>query len=132
MGPPIKVGPGADNAEAQPTSNPNRTSQFSLSSRQVAWLTVHQFVQHVLAEAGAWPTVGTPAWNLLDDNDPVKIAAVYDAGQHWALHLELNQEARAEASRDVSGAADWPAIAREIQAHNEFYAAKPYLKRVAS
>lgn len=108
------------------------TIEFSNSSRQVNWLTVHEFVQQVLAAAGSWPMVGTPAWCLLDDNDPVKIAAVYDAAQHHALRLDLNQEALAQASRDVSAADDWSQVAREMVQRNSFYAARPWLRRVAS
>jgi Protein of unknown function (DUF2742) len=107
------------------------TEHFSNSSRQVSWLTVHEYIQHVLAEAGSWPMVGTPAWCLLADDDPVKIAAVYDAAQHWALRVETSQESLAQASRDVSAAADWDGIAQNIRAHNEFYAEKPWLRRSA-
>lgn len=132
MSPPKRVGPDAANAEAQPTSNPNRTSEFSNWSRQVSFWSVHEHVQPYLDAVGSWPMVGTPGWCLLDDNDPVKIAAVYDAARHWALRLELNQEARAEASRAVSTAADWPDVARELKGLREFHAARPWLKRVAS
>jgi hypothetical protein len=108
------------------------TNQYSGGSRQTSWWLVHQYIQHALAEAGSWPMVGTPAWCALDDGDPAKVAAIYDAAQHHALRLELNQEARCQASRDISAAADWSGIAQNIRQHNEFYAARPYLKRVAS
>jgi hypothetical protein len=85
-----------------------------LTSRAASWWPVHEFVSPLLAGVGTWPTVGTPAWCELDDSDPVKLAALYDAARHWALRLEVNQAALAEASRDISGAADWPAIATEI------------------
>jgi hypothetical protein len=79
--------------------------------------------------------LGTPAWVSLDDHDPqqrlIKWAAALDGGQHWALRLDLNQEARAEASRAVAGAADWTQIGRDIHARNDFYAARPWLKRGA-
>jgi hypothetical protein len=57
---------------------------------------------------------GTPEWCALPDDDPVKLAALFDAARHHALRLDVNQAARAEASRDISAAADWPAIATKI------------------
>jgi hypothetical protein len=101
-------------------------------SQQVNWLTVHRFVAAVLNQVNDWPTLGTPAWCSLTYEDPRKWAALLDGAQHHALRLELNQEARAEASRAVSGAADWPALSREICTRADFYAARPWLKRVVS
>jgi hypothetical protein len=103
-----------------------------VSSQQVNWSEVNLFVTPLLEQAGSWPMAGTPAWCLLDDDDPVKWAALLDAAQHWALRVETCQRAACEASRDISAAADWSAVAREVQNHNEFYAQKPWLKRVAS
>ncbi len=103
-----------------------------IASRSVSWWSVHEFASTVLDQVTGWPVVGSPAWCALADEDPLKWAALIDAAQHWALHLEINQEARAEASRDVAAAADWPAVAREIKQRNDFYAARPWLKRVAS
>jgi len=131
-GPPKKGGPDADNAEAHPTSTNPSAHQNSAGSRQVSFWSVHQFVEPLLTAVGTWPMAGSVEWCLLDDDDPVKVAALYDAAQHWALHLELNQEARAEASKAVSGAADWPKIAREIQEINNFRASRPWATRVAS
>jgi hypothetical protein len=82
-------------------------------SQQVAWWEVREFVAAQLDQVEQWPMIGTPAWCLLDDDDPVKLAAVLDAAQHWALRLETCQQARAEASRDVAAGADWRAIAGE-------------------
>ena len=67
-----------------------------------------------------------------DDADPAKWAALLDAAQHWALRVETCQEARADASRTVSGALDWSALAHEIVQRAEFYAARPWLRRAAS
>lgn len=116
------------------THQPTRTgtSEFSNSSRQVSWWEVHEFVQPYLTAAGSWPMAGTPEWCLLDDNDPMKIAALYDAAQHWALRVETCQEARCQASRDVSAADDWSRVARKMVQRNSFYAARPFLRRVAS
>jgi hypothetical protein len=83
-------------------------------AQQVSWWSVHEFVQPYLDAAGPLPMVGTPEWCDLDDTDPCKVAAVFDAAQHWSLRVETSQQAMAEASRDVSAAADWSAIATEI------------------
>jgi hypothetical protein len=101
-------------------------------SQQVSWWEVHEFVGAVLNQVNGWPTLGTPAWCSLTHDDPRKWAALLDGAQHWALRLDTCQEARAETSRDISAAADWPQVARNIQQHNDFYAEKPWLRRVAS
>jgi len=76
--------------------------------------------------------VGTLEWVGLDDTDPRKLAAVFDASRHWALRLEVSQQAQCEAAREVSAATDWSAIAREVRDRNEFYGQRPWLKGVAS
>jgi hypothetical protein len=75
---------------------------------------------------------GTPEWCALDDNDPVKTAALFDAAQHFALRVETCQQAQCDASRAVSGAADWSAIAKEALVLRAFYEMRPWLKRVAA
>ena len=102
----------------------------ALCSSQVSWWSVHEQAAPVLARVQSWPMVGTPAWCALDDGDPTKLAAVLDAAQHWALRLETCQQASCDASREISAALDWSAIARKIFVHNSFYAAHPWLKRV--
>jgi hypothetical protein len=82
---------------------------------------VYEHVASLLKQVGSWPMVGTPEWCALNNDDPVKLAALLDAGQHWALHLEINQQARADASRDVSMAADWRSIADETRRRREVY-----------
>jgi hypothetical protein len=72
---------------------------------------------------------GTPAWCALADDDPAKIAALLDAARHWALHLEINQQAHADVSRAVAAGADWPTIAVQIRNRTQLYAQKPWLKR---
>lgn len=99
-----------------------------VSSQQVSWWSVHEFVAPELERVPSWPTVGTPEWCDLDD-DPRKIAAIFDAAQHWTLRLETCQQARCDASREVASAVDWPALAWEIKQRAEFYAAHPWLKR---
>jgi hypothetical protein len=90
-----------------------------------------QFVVGLIAVQD-WPLLGSPQWCALADRDPAKLAAVLDGGQHWALRLETNQQARADASHEVSAAADWSAVAREIKQHNDFHAARPWLRRVVA
>ncbi|MGO9155887.1 DUF2742 domain-containing protein [Mycobacterium sp.] len=103
-----------------------------MSSSQVSWWSVHKFVGAVLNQVNDWPTLGTPAWFDLDDNDPRKWAALLDGAQHWALRLETCQEARCEASRAVSSAVDWPAVSKEAQDLREFHTTRPWLKRVSA
>nr|WP_321182435.1 DUF2742 domain-containing protein [Mycobacterium kansasii] len=99
-------------------------------SHQVGWWDVHLYVSPLLAAAVSWPMIGTPAWCQLDDTDPAKVAAVYDAAQHWALRVETAQEARAEASRDISAAEDWGAVARGIRRHADAVRSGAYIPRV--
>lgn len=89
------------------------------TARGVDWWSVWLFVAPLLAnlQLGQYPPpVGTLAWQRLADDDPLKIAAVYQAAAELALHRETTQVAQAEASQDVSSAADWSAIARRIHA----------------
>lgn len=65
--------------------------------------------------------IGTPAWCSLPDDHPAKIAAIYDAAQHWALRVETCQRAECEASQAISAAANWAAIANEIRRRRGAY-----------
>lgn len=85
-----------------------------MSARTVSWWSVHEFVVDRTVRVD-FPMAGTPAWCALSDDDPAKLAAVLDAGQHHVLRMEIAQEARAQAAKDVAAAADWPAIAREVR-----------------
>jgi Protein of unknown function (DUF2742) len=99
------------------------------SSRQVSWWSVHEHVAPILDTVQSWPMAGTIAWQLLSDTDPAKWAALLDAAQHHVLRVDTAQAALAEASRAISAAEDWSAVAREIQVRNDFYAQRPWLKR---
>jgi hypothetical protein len=81
-------------------------------SQQVSWWSVHEYVLPDLEWALRWPTVGTPEWVALDDDDPINMVAIMDAAQHWALRLEAGQESKCEASRDISAVEDWSKIAQ--------------------
>jgi hypothetical protein len=91
----------------------------------VSWWSVDEFVAARRGQVDSWPMVGTQAWCELPDDDARKIAAVYDAAQHWALRVEGCQQAIADAGTEIPAAADWSAIARQRQAYNEFYRARP-------
>jgi hypothetical protein len=103
-----------------------------MSNMQVRWWDLHEWAQPFLDAAGDWPMVGSPPWFDLADDDPAKWAALVDAAQHFALRVETAQQARADASRAVAGAADWSAVSREIRQRRDFYAQKPWLRRAAS
>jgi hypothetical protein len=126
---PIENGP-ATNSRAASTSD-NTLSSNSTASRQVSWWSVHEFVAPLLAmQEQPWPIIGTPAWCALGDHDARKQAALFDAAQQMALQLETDQQARCEASRTISAALDWSALAQRYRVDTEFYAARPWLKRV--
>jgi Protein of unknown function (DUF2742) len=104
----------------------------TLHSQQVSWYSVHELISAVLNEVNDWPALGTPAWCSLRQDDPRKWAAVLDGGRHHALRLELNQEARADASKAVSSAADWSKVSHEIRQLTDFRASRPWAKRVVA
>jgi hypothetical protein len=112
----------ATTTKQEATLNISDTARQCVSSQQVSWWAVREFVAAVLEQANGWPLLGTPAWCSLAHDDPQKWAALLDAAQHWALRLETCQRELAQASRDVSDAADWSAIATAIFArHNSGY-----------
>ncbi len=99
------------------------------SSREVSCCAVYLHVAPTLMEVGDWPLVGTPAWAVLDDDDPRKQAAVLHAALQWVLQQDIEQEAERAASHAVSASENWRAIGNAIQRRKEFYAGKPWLKR---
>jgi Protein of unknown function (DUF2742) len=107
------------------------TASKSVASQQVSWWSVRELIIPVLNQVNDWPTLGTPAWCSLAHDDPRKWAALLDAAQHHALRLELNQEARADASKAVSGAVDWPRVSQEIRQLNDFREGRPWVRRAS-
>jgi hypothetical protein len=101
-----------------------------VSSQQVNWWSVHEFVAAVLNQVNGWPMLGTPVWCSLTHDEPQKWAALLDGAQHWALRVETCQEARCEASRAISAAADWSSTSREMLKLGAFREAHPWAKRV--
>jgi len=114
------------------TESSHNNSSDRPTSLEVAFWPVHVFVQQRIGQLDNIPMLGTPAWFALADDDPRKEAAVLDGGRHWALRLELNQEALAQASKDVAAAVDWKAVAQEWMELANFRRNNPWAKRVAS
>ena len=75
------------------------------------------------------PAARLPRVVDLADDDPRKTASLYSAAEHWALRLEMNQEALAAASRDISALHDWGALGTELVQRRAFYDARPWLQR---
>ena len=109
-----------------------------VSSQQVCWSVVHEHVAPILEQVGDWPMAGTPAWCELEDTDPRKWAALLSAAEHWALRVETCQVAACEAAQAISAAGagngngTWAAFAQHIKDRNEFYAARPWMKRATA
>lgn len=92
----------------------------AIASRTLCWESVHDYVEKLAAQLGVdlrdrLPFPGTLSWLALPDASPVKKAALLLAASQRVLHLEVEQENRADASKAVAAAADWPAIAGEIR-----------------
>lgn len=119
-------GPRARQAKAQ--SSAESTCRIILASLVVVGPRVHL---RNARPSERLANVGTAAWCSLAHDNPAKWAALLDGARHWALQLELNQQARAEASRAVAGAADWPKVGRELQRLSEFRRTAPWSKRVS-
>lgn len=92
-------------------------------SQEVSWWSTHLFIEALLAQAncGPLPMAGTPAWCALADDDPRKLLALAAAGEHHVLRVETAQEARAQASKAVASAVDWPRVARRMRHRSEAY-----------
>jgi hypothetical protein len=96
-------------------------SRYDIDSRTADWWQVHLYVRGLLQEVGCWPMAGTFTWQNLPDDDPVKRAAIFDAAQHHVLRVETAQTAASQASQDISTAADWSSLARDIRWRNSVY-----------
>lgn len=84
-----------------------------MGSEQVAFAEALRFaVEHLGVDPQQVLLAGSPAWCALDDDDPAKTNALIVAGLHWALHLDLGQSARAEASKAVAASENWSRIGR--------------------
>jgi len=101
------------------------------AAQQVSWWDTHVFISKLTADLNL-PPAGTPEWCAVPDGDPRKLLALAVAGEHHVLRVETAQQARADASKAVAGAADWSKVSREIQHRSAFREAQPWAKRVAS
>ncbi|MDO2354674.1 DUF2742 domain-containing protein [Mycobacterium avium] len=136
--PPVQENTTADPTAKKPTTPATAsdsaglysTAPHGVSSSQVSWWPTHEFLVHLVAQVDTLPVAGTPAWQALSDDDPQKLLSLAVAGEHHVLRAEAAQEALAEASRAISGAADWRAISQEIRRRNAFRASHPEAKRV--
>ena len=75
---------------------------LNLASPQVSWWSLHEHIAPLLNRVGDWPTNCTPQWlGRTRRRRPTKsLLAIFDAAQHHALRLELNQGSpRANISR---------------------------------
>jgi len=119
--------------EATGNADSSDTGRRVGSATTVRWGDFHlEWAQPYLDAAGDWPMAGTQAWFDLPDTDARKWAAVVSAASHHVLRVETAQEAQRDASHAVSAAADWTAIGQHIRSRNEFYACRPWLKRVSA
>lgn len=91
------------------------TGAGSPVSQQVSWWDTHVFLGALIGQANNLPPAGTPAWRSLPDSDPRKLLSLALAGEHHVLRMETAQAAMAEASRELSAAADWSALAQRIR-----------------
>lgn len=102
-------------------------------SQQVSWWEAHVFVSALVAQLDEpLPAAGSPAWCALAGGDPRKLLALAVSGEHHVLRMETAQAAMADASRAVSAAADWSKISQETRRRNDFYTARPWLKRAGT
>lgn len=99
----------------------DQSTDKRVPSRTVDWWAVHCWAQPRLDAVGSWPMAGTLAWQLLCDTDPAKWAALLDAAQHHILRVDTAQAALAEVSHDISTAANWQAVSREMLQRHSVY-----------
>lgn len=116
------------------TTNHIGANQDITASRQVSWHPVYEYINRLRRCTGALdvsaPLLGTPAWCDLNDDHPGKLAAVLNAAEGAAYTANVEQTALGEASKAVSCAADWSAIARRNRERADFIAANPWARRV--
>lgn len=98
-------------------------------SRSVSWWSVCEYAAPLLDSVDSWPVAGTAEWQELADDDPRKLASLLDAARIWALGAENDQQARCEASKAISSAANWSSLAREIAQRRALFDERPWLER---
>lgn len=88
------------------------------ASRQVNWYETFEYTERLAAHHDIGLDyrliAGTPQWCGMADDDARKLLALVLGGVREALGKDTRQEAMADASTEISCAADWSALAREI------------------
>lgn len=85
-----------------------------MDSRQIAWWPVYKLLAPQLGACPP-PLPGTPTWQQLPDDHPDKHRSLLWAAVWWCLEQDTRQTAMAEASREISSAADWSELAQSIR-----------------
>jgi hypothetical protein len=137
---PKNDGGGRDDQSSAPTHHQPADHQIAsngqliTASRQVAWWPVYDYINRQRRHLGALelsgPLLGTPAWVALPDDHPAKLSAVLNAAEAVAYSVNADQAAAVAASRAISAAADWSAIAKANRDRADFLAANPWARRV--
>lgn len=89
-------------------------------------------VATLLARFTSLPLPGTPSWCALPDSDPAKMASLLAVARYWAFDAACRQEAKAEASEAIAGAAPWGRIGQELQQRRKVIADGAYIERRSS
>lgn len=89
-------------------------------SAQVSWYPAYRFVAEYAAAHSLVLDhdliAGTPTWCALPDSDARKLLALLLGGVREALANDARQAALADASHEISTAADWSALACRVRA----------------
>lgn len=95
------------------------TGAGSPASQQVSWYEVFRYAERLAADHGValdhHLIAGTPQWCGMPDDDARKLLALVLGGVREALANDARQTALAEASHEISAAADWSAVAQRIR-----------------
>lgn len=95
------------------------TGAGSPASKQVNWHETYLYAERLAASHGVALNhqliAGTPSWCGMADHDARKLMALILGGVREAIQNDARQEALADASREVSTAADWPAVAQRVR-----------------
>ena len=103
-----------------------------VDSNEIDFLPVHQRLAPILDRAvllGEIPVLGSPSWVEIPDEDRRWRDSVVVAGYRWAMTEWLRQDAENQASKELSGSADWSAVAARTRRRAEYLAANPWARR---
>lgn len=99
-------------------ARPQSGAGYPAASQQVSWYETFTYASNLAAQHGLsldhhlLPVAGTPQWCGMADTDARKLLALVLGGVREALNHDVAQEHRAEASREISKAADWKKVSR--------------------